>query len=270
MKIYYQWIKWSYSHIASENALKYINKKNIDIIWIEDFTSVWEMISKWNIWILPIENSYAWSIHENLYNFLRYDHKIIWEINLRIEHSLISKENKLSNIKEIYSHPQAISQCYDFLKKHKIKPIAFNDTASAAKMLSENNIKWAWAIASSIAWKTYKLNIVSSKIQDQKNNTTRFFIICKSNSSLKVNNKNWKITIIFETKNIPAVLYKCLWAFATNNINLTKIESLPSLKNPFSYLFWLDFEWSLKDNKIKWSLKELSFFTNSIKILWEY
>ena len=270
MKIYYQWLEWSYSHIATKIALKQISKKGLEITWIKDFASVWENISDWNIWILPIENSYAWSIHENLYNFLRYDYKIIGEVNLSVDHLLLSKEKNISDIKEVYSHPQALSQCHDFLKKHKIRPVIYNDTATAAKMISKKNIKWAWAIASSLSWEIYNLNTVSSKIQDQQKNTTRFFIICKSDESLKIKDKSWKVTVIFETRDIPAVLFKCLWAFATNSINLTKIESLPSLKNPFNYFFWLDFEGSLNDKKVQWSLKELNFFTKSVKILWEY
>lgn len=270
MKIYYQWAKWAYSNIAANKVWSLIGKSWLDLTWLDSFNSVWKKIEQWNIWILPIENSYAGSIHENLYNFLRFNCKIISEINLPVRHVLLSKEENISEIKEIYSHPQAISQCYSFLKKHWIKSIEFNDTAWAAKMISDNDLKWVWAIASDLAWDIYWLNKLESNIQDHDFNTTRFFIITNSDSDIQSKKKIWKISLIFETRDIPAVLYKCLWAFATSSINLSKIESVPSLGDPFTYFFWLDFEWYLDDPKVKWSLSELAYFTKSVKILWEY
>ena len=270
MKLIYQWVPWAYSNIACFEAKELINEKITDITWMPDFKSVWENINEENIAILPVENSYAWNIHENLYNFLRYDYKIIWEINLEINHCLLSKENDISKITKVYSHPQALDQCHNFLKKHNIKSIAFWDTAWAAEMIIGKNEIWIWAIASNLAWGIYWLNVIGESIQDQNWNTTKFFIIVPKNSNIELKNKKWKTSIIFETKNIPAALYKCLWAFATNNVNLTKIESMPSLKWPFTYLFWMNFEWTKKDENVNKSLEELSFFTKTIRVLWEY
>ena len=121
MKIYYQGEPWAYSNVASE-AIK--NKLDIEINkinWVTDFPSVWEKIEENNIWVLPVENSYAWSIHENLYNFLRYDFEIIWEYDLEVNHCLLSNEDGIENIKTAYSHPQALSQTHDFLKKSESK-----------------------------------------------------------------------------------------------------------------------------------------------------
>lgn len=270
MNLIYQWIPWAYSNIACLKIKDLINIDIKEIIWLESFNSVWEKIDVNNIWIIPIENSYAWNIHENLYNFIRFKHKVIWQINLEVNHCLLSKENKISDIKEVYSHPQALNQCYEYLKKNNIKAISYSDTASAANMVKNSSQKWIWAIASDIAWEIYWLNILDKSIQDQNWNTTRFLIIADKNSKVKFKNKANKVSILFEAKNIPASLYKCLWAFATNNVNLTKIESLPSLKDPFSYLFWLDFEWNLSDENVIKSLDELKFFTKNIKILGEY
>ena len=270
MKLIYQWVPWAYSNLTCLKASKLLNCEITDIIWVDNFTSLWEKVDKENIWVIPIENSYAGNIFENLYNFLRFDFKIIWEINLRVDHCLLSKESDISDIKEVYSHPQALRQCYNFLKEHNIKPIIFSDTALAAQMIKEKNILNAWAIASSLAWEIYWLNILEESIQDQKWNTTRFFIIVPQKSKIVFKTKANKTSIIFEAKNIPASLYKCLWAFATNNVNLTKIESLPSLKDPFTYLFWIDLEWTTKDISVQKSITELKKFTNDIKILWEY
>lgn len=269
MKIYYLWELWAYSHIASSVAQKNLHEK-IEIENLPSFWEIWEKVSDWNIWIVPIENSYAGSIHENLYNFLRYDFKIIWEIRLEINNCLISKETDLNKIKKVFSHPQALSQCHDFLKKHEINSEKSSSTANAAKFVSESNESGIWAISSEMSAEIYWLNIIEKWISDQKWNMTRFFIISKINNEIKYLDKKNKVTILFETRNIPASLYKCLWSFATNSINLTKIESLPSLKDPFSYMFWLDFEWNLNSESIKEAIKELQYFTKSFKILGEY
>jgi len=271
MNIYYQWIEWAYSYINAINAEKKIDFKIDKIIWLENFSEVWKAVKENNwIWILPIENSYAWPIHENLYKFLYYDFKIIWEIYFEVNHCFLSKEDDISKIKETYSHPQALWQCFKFLKKNKIKSIKYFDTSSAAKMVSESSEKWLSAIASKEAWKIYWLNVLKEKVQDQKWNTTRFIVIAKKSSEIFYSKKSNKISILFEMKSIPASLYKCLWAFATNNINLTKIESMPNPEDAFNYIFWLDFEWNLEDENVKKALVELEFFTSKIRILGEY
>ena len=238
MNIYYQWEPWAYSHEASKNVEKNLGIKISNIIWMSDFLSVWEKIWEGHIGILPIENGYAGSIHENLYYFMRYDYKIIWEYDHRVKHCLLSLEDDIKKVKKAYSHPQALTQCHNFLKNNNIKVEKFSDTAWAVKYIKENNLKWVWAIASRLAWDLYWLNILKENIVDQYGNTTKFFIITRKDSNITYKSKVWKVSIIFETRDIPASLYKCLWAFATNNINLTKIESMPNLKDPFSYLFF--------------------------------
>jgi len=270
MKLIYQWVPWAYSNLACFKAKELIKNEITDINGMHDFKTVWKNINNENIAVLPFENSYAWSIHENLYNFLRYDYKIIWEINLEINHCLLSKEENIKDITNVYSHPQALDQCHDFLKKNNINSIIYSDTAWAAEMIIWKSEAWIWAIASTLAWNIYWLNVLDEGIQDQNWNTTKFFLVATKDSKIEYNNLKWKTSIIFETKNIPSALYKCLWAFATNNVNLTKIESMPSLKWPFTYLFWMNFEWTIENDNVKKSLEELEFFTKQIKILWEY
>ncbi|EKE29604.1 MAG: hypothetical protein ACD_2C00139G0002 [uncultured bacterium (gcode 4)] len=270
MKVFFQWEKWAYSHIASEIISKELWIWAENIIGLENFSKVWGMIDDNSIWVLPIENSYAGSIHENMYKFLRYDYKVIWELNLDIRHCLMSKWSDMSKIKKVYSHQQALSQCYNFLSEHSMEAVPYFDTATAAKMVSENDDDTMAAIASVEAAKLYGLNILEEWIQDQIGNTTRFFIVATKENKIKLTQKSDKITIIFEAQNIPASLYKCLWAFATNDLNLSKIESLPSLKDPFSYMFWLDLKWKLGDVKVENALKELKFFTKDYFIIWEY
>ncbi len=271
-KIYYLGLEGSYHH---ETALKIQENFNVDIddmIWKESFEQCWEQLWKGSVLLLAIENSSAGSIYENLYKFLKVDAQIIWEYNLKIHHCLCSHEQKKEDITTVYSHSKALPQCYEYLKRMGIKKqIVYPDNAWAAQSVAKKKEKWAAAICSRLAWEMYGLQILDENIQDQEKNTTRFIIVVGKDSHIKYKKKEWKVSIIFDLKkNIPASLYKCLWAFATNNVNLTKIESLPDIKNPFSYIFWLDFEGELEEKRVKNSLKELELFTNDIKILGEY
>ncbi len=275
--IYYQWILGAYSHIAANILKKNLKLDEQEIQWKKSFDLVWQCLKDKDFAVLPIENSYAGTIHINIYNFLKYNYKIIWEIYLPINHFLLTKNKvDLKHIKKAYSHPQALSQCQLFLKKNNIEAIEYIDTSKSAEFVSKSKDDDIAAIASELAWKIYNLNVVEKNIQDQDWNTTRFLIVTKSltkntiNYNLNYQNLQRKVSIIFKAKHIPVSLYKCLWAFATNNINLTKIESIPSYQDKFHYLFWLDFEWKLSDLQVKNALEELDFFTDEIQILWEY
>jgi len=271
MKIYYQWNPWSYSNIASLEIEKGLeNIKINEVIWKQDFKEVWNELWSDNILVLPVENSYMWSIHFNLYEFLKQDAKIIWDYYLEVDHCICSKENDIKNIEKVYSQAPALDQCYDYLKSKNIKVEDYSDTALSAKYVSKTDEKWVWAIASEMAAKLYWLNVLERKIQDQKWNTTRFLAIVPNGSKVQYKWDSNKTSIIFETKDVPASLYKCLWAFATNWINLTKIESMPSYKGKFSYMFWIDFEWKTIDENVEKAFNELKYFTSMIRVLWEY
>jgi len=236
----------------------------------ETFDDVREKIQEGNIGVLPIENSYAGSIHTNFYNFLRYETKIIGEIAIDVNHALLGKISDITQIKKAYSHPQALSQCHDFLKKHGIEAIAYGDTASAAKMVAESNDISIAAVSSEYAADLYHLTKIQTHIQDQTGNTTRFLLVVSKELDISSKNITNKTSIIFETKDMPGALYKSLGCFATNNINLTKIESLPSYKNPFDYLFWIDIQGHTHDPKVAAALDELKFYTVDIRVLGEY
>ncbi len=277
MKIYYQWVDWAYSHKVS---LKYADKfwiSDKNVIWLFSFKDVFEKIKDWNIWVLPIENSYAWSVHENFYHISSYSIKIISEFYQEIDHYLLWNTKNKKDIKKIYSHPQALMQCENYINKNLWDIKEYWDTAWAAKHIKEKWDKTFWAIASDLAGKIYWLNVLDKSIQDQNWNTTRFFVIVsdklykqkfeKNNYNIK---KSYKISVLFKTKDIPAALYKCMWSFATRFINLTKIESLPSRWSRFEYMFWLDFEKNVEQKFVDEALEELKFFSKDLKILWDY
>lgn len=275
MKIYYQWYPWAYWNKASLKVANFLNINNENIFWVENFKEVFNKIDDWNIWVLPIENSYAWSIHENFYHIISSKYKIIWEIFLDINHFLLTKTSDITKIKKAYSHPQALMQCQNYLKKYNIEPIISSDTAWAAKFVSESSDKSIASISSDLCSEIYGLEIIDKNIQDQTWNTTRFFVVVKKDifdekKDIFQMPKTWKISINFKTKDIPSALYKCLWAFATRFINLTKIESLPARENRFEYIFWIDFEKNVSDDVINNALEELSFFCKDLNILWDY
>ena len=269
MNIYYQWHEGAYSHITALEVAKKYNIKNINGLF--SFKDMFDNVVKNDgIWIVPIENSYAGSVHENFYHLVSYDVKIIWEYFLDIKHCLVSTSNDIKTIKEAYSHYQALMQCENYLKKHNINAKVFWDTAWAAKYIKEKNDSSLWAISSELAGEIYWLNILEKWINDQDGNNTRFFIITKENINLEKFSQHNKISLVFKVKDMPAVLYKCLWAFATRDINLTKIESLPTKEKQFEYMFWIDFIKPEDNKKLEWALHELAYFAKDIKILWEY
>ena len=271
MKIYYQGIKGAYSHQVWEILKDYFVKKwfdkSIETQWVFSFKDIFENLERnWWIWIIPIENSYAWSVHQNLYLMRDYNVKILAEYYLPVRHCLASLANSISDINQVYSHPQALMQCENFLRRYNFEPIDFLDTAWSAKYVAQKKDNTIAAICSEYAAKLYWLNILKRNINDHPDNTTRFLFVCLNKDYLKFKkffNKEEKQTIIFKVKDQPAILFKCLWAFATRSINLTKIESIPSKRWNFEYLFWIDFEASKKLD-INWALEELHFFTKEI------
>ncbi len=191
---------------------------------------------------------------------------------LPIDHCLLASTTKLATIRKAYSHPQALAQCHDFLQQHQIQAIPYTDTAKSAEFVAQHQDPTIASIASSLAGELYHLNTVQQSIQDQSGNTTRFIVVANHTTvkdllSQNIHTPSQKTIIIFQTEHIPAALYKCLGAFATNNINLTKLESIPSYHDPFSYHFWIECDSPLENEPMSQALKELSFFTTDIRVL---
>ncbi len=194
--------------------------------------------------------------------------KIIGEVIIRISHCLISYHDyEVKDIRRVYSHPQALGQCRNFIRKQKLTTYPTYDTAGSVKMLSRRRIKHAAAIASRKAAEIYGLKVLAEGIEDDKNNYTRFLII--SRNIIKPVGKV-KTSIVFTVKHVPGSLYKALKAFASRGINLTKIESRPIIGRPWEYYFYLDFEGNVEDNIVRDALKELSRKVTYIKVLGSY
>ena len=271
MKIFYQGEPGAYSHQVGLEIAKFFNFSEEDVVGLFSFKDVFEtIVNDDGIGIIPIENSYAGSVHENFFHLSKYPVKIIGEYYLSINHCLCSVGKDIAKVKKAYSHYQALMQCENFLKKHNIQPVVWADTAGSAKYVKEQNDPTIAAISSTLAAKIYGLNILKENINDQPGNTTRFFIVVKEGSKLCCPLDFKKVSLLFKVKDMPAVLYKCLGAFATRNINLTKIESLPTQEKRFEYMFWIDFEKPDNEELLDGALKELFCFAKQIKILGKY
>lgn len=236
----------------------------------ESFTEVFESVNSGdvNYGVIPIENSIEGSVNRTYDLFLEYDLNVSGEIILRISHCLIAHPNaKLDQIKTVYSHPQALAQCRKFLKKHKLKATAAFDTAGSVKMIKEQKLLGAAAIASERAAQIYNMAILIREIEDNKNNSTRFFVLDKQDSPFTGQDKT---SIIFGTKSIPGALYLVLKEFAKRNINLTKIESRPTKQTPWEYHFYLDFQGHRTQNQSQRALEAIKDKTLFVKILGSY
>ena len=269
IKIAFQGEKGAYSHIACEEIFGKVDIKNCSTF--EETFKTASDDENCKI-IIPIENSLAGRVADIHYLLPKYKLQIYSEHFQKIEHSLLVKqEANIEDIKYIRSHVQAIGQCQKIIKKHNFKTLISADTAGSAKELSEGDDTSIAAIASELASSIYKLKILEKNIEDEKGNVTRFLIMGKNVDQPEFHeNKKYITTCIFRLKSEPSALYKSLGGFATNQINMTKLESF-SVKNTFDQTnFYLDFEGHLEDKAVQKAMEELGFHTVSLDILGVY
>ena len=174
---------------------------------------------------------------------------------------------RLGDIGTIYSHPQALAQCEEFLNQLKVEIIPAYDTAGSAKMIKERGLKGYAAIASRRAADIYGLEILAPEIETNINNYTRFFAISKQRAKPTEQNKT---SLVFSAKHVPGALYSILGIFATRDINLTKLESRPSKSQPWEYLFYADFEGHPNDQAYQEAIKELERKATFVKMFGSY
>ncbi len=219
--------------------------------------------------IVPIENSLTGSIHENYDLLLAHNLFITGEIKLRIVHNLIVNPGVgLKQIKKVYSHPQALSQCKNFIRSlGRAESIPVYDTAAAVRLIKTQNLIDVAAIASIQAAIDYELEILKSEIEDNHKNFTRFLIVSPDQEEIETDGKT---SVVFSTQNIPGALFKSLSVFALRDINLLKIESRPLQGDPWKYLFYLDFEGGLQEISCQRAIENLKEITTFLRILGSY
>ncbi len=215
---------------------------------------------------LPVENSIEGSVGQSFDAILSSNLHAIGEIYLEIHHCLISN-GKIDEIDTVYSHPQALGQCSDFIQKKSLMTVPTYDTAGSVKIIKELGKKNVAAIASKNAAEIYNMPIIQEEIENEPNNVTRFLIFSKQQTEPTSNDKT---SIIFSINHEPSSLYGIIKEFSNNNINLTKIESRPKKGTAWEYNFYLDFVGHISDKKISSMLDGLKKNTKFLKIIGSY
>ena len=267
-KIAFQGELGAYSHLACIEAAPDHNP-----VACRTFESAMEQVnaSECHLAMIPIENSVAGRVADIHYLLGGYDLKIYSEHFQEINHQLMVKPGaSLDTIKNVRSHSMAIGQCNAAIKKYNLDVIIMADTAGSAKFISEQGTTEDSAIASTLAADTYGLDIVDTNIQDMKNNTTRFLIMSKELQQERNENLSYLTSCIFEVKSVPSALYKALGGFATNGVNLTKLESFIVDGDFNKAQFYIDLDGHAEDQSVKGALDELSFYTEKLKVLGVY
>ncbi len=223
--------------------------------------------------VIPIENTLHGSVHENYDLLLKYDLAIRGETFVRIVHNLIAPPRvRFDTIRRVYSHPVALNQCRRFFEENpQIERTPFYDTAGSVKMVMEEGLKDAGAIASAAAAKIYGARILLKSIEDDRQNYTRFFLLERpkrgSRFARPETAKRFKTTVVFTTRNTPGGLFRALSAFALRDLNLTKIESRPLRGKPWEYLFYLDFIGHADDQVSRNALGHLAELADMLRVL---
>ena len=202
------------------------------------------------------------------YLIFKYRLNIYAEYFQKIEHNLLGLSgSKLSEIKDVYSHAQALSQCSEFIKKNNLIEHIRADTAGSAEMISKNKDKFQAAIASSLSAEIYGLEILKKNIENETGNLTRFLIMGKNISQPEFTNKKYITSFLFKLKSKPAALYQSLGGFAINGVNLTKLQSYPERNSFDSFFFLCDLDGHIEDKKVQKSLEELGLHCEDFHVL---
>ena len=263
-KIYFQGTYGAYSHLAAlsiDSKTEAIPCKTFDECFLKASK---DSSSKM---IVPESNRITGNIGIE-YLIFQYRLNIYSEYFQKIEHNLLGLSgSKISGIKEVYSHGQALSQCSNFIKSHNFIEHVRADTAGSAEMISKKKDKTKAAIASSLSAKTYNLEIIQKNIENEKGNLTRFLIMGKNIYQPEYAEKKYITSFLFKLKSKPAALYQSLGGFAINGVNLTKLQSYPE-KNSFdSFFFLCDLDGHIEDQKVQKSLEELGLHCEDFHVL---
>ena len=264
MKIAYQGIPGSYSESCAK-----INYPGCETISCKTFDECFEIASTDTDikTIIPESNKTTGNIGIE-YLIFKFRLNIYAEHFYKISHNLLGvKGSKIDDIKEVYSHAQALSQSSIFIKKNEIIGQVRADTAGSAKYISENNDKSKAAIASNLSAEIYNLDVIEKDIQDNKENFTRFLLMGKDIMQSENDNKSYITSFLFKLKSKPAALYSALQGMAINGVNMIKLQSFPEKNSFSSYFFLCEVEGHLNQQKIKNSLEDLNYHCEDMSVL---
>ena len=263
-KIYFQGTFGAYSHLAALSI-----DSNAEVVPCKTFDDCFVQASKDtnSKIIIPESNRITGNIGIE-YLIFEYRLNIYAEYFQKIEHNLLGLPGtKVSEIKDVYSHAQALSQCSKFIKSNRLTEHVRADTAGSAEMVSKSKDKTKAAIASSLSAKTYNLEIVRNNIENEKGNLTRFLVMGKNISQPEFRGKKYITSFLFKLKSKPAALYQSLGGFAINGVNLTKLQSYPE-KNSFdSFFFLCDLDGHIEEPRVQKSLEDLGLHCQDFHVL---
>jgi prephenate dehydratase len=221
--------------------------------------------------MIPIENSVAGRVADIHHLMPNSGLNIVAEHFLPVRHQLMARKGAtLKTIKTVQSHIHALGQCRNMIRKLGLKTVIGADTAGSARQIAESGDNTHAAIASRLAAEIYGLGILAEDIEDEAHNTTRFIVLSHEPDWVAQGNGPAMTTFVFRVRNVPAALYKALGGFATNGVNMTKLESYQIGGNFFATQFYADVEGHPDDRLLKLALEELAFFSAEVKILGVY
>jgi prephenate dehydratase len=266
--IVFQGERGANSHIACRAA--YPSHEPVACATFEDaFASI--AAGEAELGMIPIENSVAGRVADIHHLMPTSDLHIVAEYFLPVRHQLMApKGAQLSGIKSVESHVMALGQCRNIIRRLGLKPIVAADTAGSAREVAERGDKTRAAIASRLAAEIYGLDILAEDVEDEAHNTTRFVVLAREAAWATRGEGTIVTTFVFRVRNVPAALYKALGGFATNGINMTKLESYMVEGNFSATQFYADVEGHPEDRSLALALEELSFFSKELKILGVY
>lgn len=259
----------------SEIAVRQLLGSDSDPIPYEWFDQVFQALSdkKVDAAVIPIENTLHGSVIDNFDHLLHHDVEVVGETSVRIVHNLIALPGvAFKDITEVYSHPVALNQCLRFFEQNpQVTKKTFYDTAGSVKMIAETKRRDAAAIASNLSADIYGARILKRGIEDDRQNFTRFFLVQRKGDSIKGKMPpSKKISIVFSTKNEPGSLFRALASLALRDISLAKIESRPIKGKPWEYMFYVDFEGTLKEARVQNAIRHLEEVADYLKVLGGY
>lgn len=264
--IAYQGVPGAFSEVASLQFAP--NGKAVDFPTFEEaFQAALE--GRCTHACLPVENSLAGSINQTYDLLTDSVLHVVGEQIVRVHHNLLARPGtRLEEVERVYSHPQALAQCQEFIRSHRFEAVSDFDTAGAAKVLSENGGSGRAAIASRRAAEIYGLEVLAENIEDTDFNYTRFFILGAEEATTAPGPH--KSSLVLATRHRPGDLVSCLEEFPKNEINITKLESRPRRDKPWSYLFYIDIEGHVADENVARALPALMRKAAFVKFLGSY
>jgi chorismate mutase/prephenate dehydratase len=265
MKVAFLGPKATFSHLATMQQFGL----SAELVPLKSIPAVFEEVEKGKALygVVPVENSTEGVISHTLDMFMESSLKITAEILLEVHHDLLSRTGRMEDIKKVYSHPQPLAQCRQWLDENLpgIPVVDVASTAVAAQIVSEDYA--AAAIASELAGSLYDLKTVRNRIEDQVNNFTRFLVVARTPTERSGNDKT---SVMFSVKDEPGILCRMLEPFARRGINLSKIESRPYKKKAWEYIFFLDLFGHASDPEVAVALEELKECCQFLKVLGSY